>query len=282
MTIGKLPHTRGFCAVLRDITQWKRTEEELTNARKEAERASSQKTEFLARISHEIRTPLNAIIGFSELMADEKFGPIGNDRYRDYLRDINRSGNHVLALVNDLLDISKIEAGALDMQFEAVSLNDAIAEAIALMQPQANRERVIIRSSFQSNLPDIVADTRSIKQVALNLLSNAVRFTAPGGQVIVSTSYELNGDVVMRVRDTGIGMTKSEVEQALKPFRQVNALERRKAESSKDWRNEGTGLGLPLTKAMVEANRAQFAIDSTPGHGTVVEIAFPPTRVLAD
>lgn len=282
MTIGKLPHTRGFCAVLRDITQWKRTEEELTNARKEAERASSQKTEFLARISHEIRTPLNAIIGFSELIADEKFGPIGNERYRDYLRDINRSGNHVLALVNDLLDISKIEAGALDMKFEAVSLNDAIAEAIALMQPQANRERVIIRSSFQSNLPDIVADARSIKQVALNLLSNAVRFTAPGGQVIVSTNYEMNGDVVMRVRDTGIGMTKSEVEQALKPFRQINALERRKAESAKDWRSEGTGLGLPLTKAMVEANRAQFAIDSTPGHGTVVEIAFPPTRVLAD
>lgn len=282
MTIGKLPHTRGFCAVLRDITQWKRTEEELTNARKEAERASSQKTEFLARISHEIRTPLNAIIGFSELMADEKFGPVGNDRYRDYLRDINRSGNHVLALVNDLLDISKIEAGALDMQFEAVSLNDAIAEAIALMQPQANRERVIIRSSFQSSLPDIVADTRSIKQVALNLLSNAVRFTAPGGQVIVSTSYEMNGNVVMRVRDTGIGMTKSEVEQALKPFRQVNALDRRKAETARGWRGEGTGLGLPLTKAMVEANRAQFAIDSTPGQGTVVEIAFPPTRVLAD
>ncbi len=215
-------------------------------------------------------------------MADEKFGPIGNDRYRDYLRDINRSGNHVLALVNDLLDISKIEAGALDMQFEAVSLNDAIGEAIALMQPQANRERVIIRSSFQSSLPDIVADTRSIKQVALNLLSNAVRFTAPGGQVIVSTSYEMNGDVVMRVRDTGIGMTKSEVEQALKPFRQINALERRKAESARDWRSEGTGLGLPLTKAMVEANRAQFSIDSTPGQGTVVEIAFPPTRVLAD
>lgn len=282
MTMGKLPHTSGFCAVLRDITQWKRTEEELTNARKEAERASNQKTDFLARISHEIRTPLNAIIGFSELMADEKFGSIGNDRYRDYLRDINRSGNHVLALVNDLLDISKIEAGALDMQFEAVSLNDAIGEAIALMQPQANRERVIIRSSFQSNLPDIVADARSIKQVALNLLSNAVRFTATGGQVIVSTNYELNGDVVMRVRDTGVGMTKAEVEQALKPFRQVNTMQRRQTESAKDWRNEGTGLGLPLTKAMVEANRAQFAIDSTPGRGTVVEIIFPPTRVLAD
>ena len=282
MTMGKLPHTNGYCAVLRDITQWKRTEEELTNARREAERASNQKTEFLARISHEIRTPLNAIIGFSELMSDERFGPIGNERYRDYLRDINRSGNHVLALVNDLLDISKIEAGALEMNFEAVSLNDAIGEAIALMQPQANRERVIIRSSFQSNLPDIVADARSIKQVALNLLSNAVRFTATAGQVIVSTNYELNGDVVMRVRDTGVGMTKAELEQALKPFRQVNTLQRRQAEGGKDWRSEGTGLGLPLTKAMVEANRAQFTIDSTPGQGTVVEIAFPPTRVLAD
>lgn len=282
MTIGKLPQSRGFCAVLRDITHWKRAEEELTNARKAAERASSQKTDFLARISHEIRTPLNAIIGFSELMADEKFGPIGNDRYRDYLRDINRSGNHVLALVNDLLDISKIEAGGLEMQFEAVSLNDAIAEAISLMQPQANRERVIIRSSFQSNLPDIVADARSIKQVALNLLSNAVRFTAPGGQVIISTSYELNGDVAMRVRDTGVGMTKAEVEQAMKPFRQVKAAQRREADNSKDWRNDGTGLGLPLTKAMVEANRAHFTIDSIPGRGTMVEITFPPTRVLAD
>ncbi len=284
MTIGRLPQQRGFCAVLRDLTQWKRTEEELTNARKEAERASSQKTDFLARISHEIRTPLNAIIGFSELMADEKFGPIGNDRYKDYLRDINRSGTHVLALVNDLLDISKIEAGALDLQFEAVSLNDAVAEAIALMQPQANRERVIIRSSFQSSLPDVVADARSIKQVALNLLSNAVRFTAPGGQVIVSTSYEMNGDVALRVRDTGIGMTRAEVEQALKPFRQVEAARRRdeSREGGRDWRSQGTGLGLPLTKTMVEANRAQFAIDSTPGRGTVVEILFPPTRVLAD
>ncbi|WP_420959472.1 histidine kinase dimerization/phospho-acceptor domain-containing protein [Brucella sp. IR073] len=282
MTIGKLAASNSYCAVLRDITQWKRAEEELTNARREAERASSQKTEFLARISHEIRTPLNAIIGFSELMADERFGPIGNERYRDYLRDINRSGNHVLALVNDLLDISKIEAGGLDMEFEAVSLNEAIAEAVAIMQPQANRERVIIRSSFPANLPDIVADARSIKQIALNLLSNAVRFTAPGGQVIVSTSYEPNGGVVMRVRDTGIGMSPAEVEQALKPFKQVNAQRHNPADGHADWRHDGTGLGLPLTKAMVEANRAVFSIESAPGSGTTVEVAFPSTRVLAD
>jgi PAS domain S-box-containing protein len=273
MTIGRLPGGNGYCAVLRDITQWKRAEEELTQARAEAERSSGQKTEFLARISHEIRTPLNAIIGFSELMIDEKFGPIVNDRYKDYLRDINRSGNHVLDLVNDLLDISKIEAGEQEMAHEAVSLNESLAEAVAMMQPQANRERVIIRSSFASRLPEVVADQRSIRQIALNLLSNAVRYTQAGGQVIVSTAYENTGDVVMRVRDTGIGMSQSEIEQALKPFKQINALKRP--------RGDGTGLGLPLTKAMVEANRARFSIHSTPGEGTMVEIIFPSTRVLA-
>jgi PAS domain S-box-containing protein len=274
MTIGRLPNESGFCAVVRDITQWKRAEEDLTQARAVAERASAQKTDFLARISHEIRTPLNAIIGFSELMLDEKFGPVANDRYRDYLRDINRSGNHVLDLVNDLLDISKIEAGQQEMAYEAVSLNETLAETVALMQPQANRERVIIRSSFASKLPDVVADLRSVRQIALNILSNAVRYTQAGGQVIVSTAYEAQGEVVLRVRDTGIGMTPAEIEQALKPFKQINSLKRT--------RGDGTGLGLPLTKAMVEANRARFSIHSTPGEGTLVEVAFPPTRVLAD
>ena len=274
MTIGRLPNDSGFCAVVRDITQWKRAEEELTQARAVAERSSSQKSDFLARISHEIRTPLNAIIGFSELMVDEKFGPVANDRYRDYLRDINRSGNHVLDLVNDLLDISKIEAGQQEMDYEAVSLNDTLVETVAMMQPQANRERVIIRSSFASRLPEIVADRRSIRQIALNILSNAVRYTQAGGQVIVSTAYETSGDIVMRVRDTGIGMSQAEIEQALKPFKQINSLKRT--------RGDGTGLGLPLTKAMVEANRARFAIASTPGEGTLVEVTFPSTRVLAE
>ncbi|MEQ8298185.1 MAG: histidine kinase dimerization/phospho-acceptor domain-containing protein [Nitratireductor sp.] len=273
MTIGRLP-AGGFCAVMRDITQWKRAEEELTKARALAETASSQKTDFLARVSHEIRTPLNAIIGFSELILDEKFGPIGNERYRDYLRDINRSGNHVLDLVNDLLDISKIEAGEQELAYEAVPLNETLAEIVAMMQPQANRERVIIRSSYPAHLPDVVADLRSIRQIALNLLSNAVRFTPPGGQVIVSTAYEATGDVVMRVRDTGVGMSRAEIEQALKPFKQINSLKRK--------RSDGTGLGLPLTKAMVEANRANFSIHSTPGEGTLVEVCFPSTRVLAD
>src|SRR5690606_26610813 len=211
--------------------------------------------------------------GFSELMIDERFGPVSNERYRGYLRDINKSGNHVLDLVNDLLDISKIEAGEQEMSYEAVSLNDTLGEAVAMMQPQANRERVIIRSSLTSRLPDVVADLRSIRQIALNLLSNAIRYTPAGGQVIVSTSYEPSGDIVIRVRDTGIGMSSAELDQALKPFKQVNALKRP--------RGDGTGLGLPLTKAMVEANRARFVIHSTPGEGTLVEIVFPSTRVLA-
>jgi PAS domain S-box-containing protein len=274
MTIGRLEGSDGYCAVLRDMTQWKRAEEELIAARRAAEEASNTKSEFLTRVSHEIRTPLNAIIGFSELMSEERFGPLGNQRYVDYAKDINRSGTHVLDLVNDLLDISKIEAGEQELNFAAVALNETLGEAVALMQPQANRERVIIRSSFASTLPDVVADLRSVKQIALNLLSNAVRYTGAGGQVIVSTAYELSGDVVVRVRDTGAGMSEADIEQAMKPFKQLNTVKR--------GRGDGTGLGLPLTKALVEGNRARFSIHSTVGKGTLVEITFPSMRVLAN
>ncbi|TCD16599.1 PAS domain S-box protein [Oricola cellulosilytica] len=273
MTIGRLEKSRGFCAVVRDITAWKQTEQALLDAQRHAEAASSHKTEFLAKISHEIRTPLNAIIGFSELMAEERFGPIGNERYKSYLADINKSGKHVLDLVNDLLDISKIEAGKQELEFDSVSLNGAVTDAVAMIQPQANRNRVIIRSSLDEELPDVVADSRSLKQIVLNLLSNSVRFTHSGGQVIVSSSYNARGEVVLRIKDTGIGMSSREIETALQPFQQVASLGR--------MRGDGTGLGLPLTKALVEANRAEFAIQSEPGRGTAVEIVFPPSRVLA-
>jgi PAS domain S-box-containing protein len=275
MTLGRLSGSNGFCAVLRDITHWKRTEEDLRTAKRAAETANAHKSDFLARVSHEIRTPLNAIIGFAEMMATERFGPMGNPRYQEYAHDIGRSGRHVLDIVNDLLDISKIEAGQLELDFAAVSLNDALAESVSLLQPQANGQRVIIRTSLSASLPEVVADARSIRQIALNLLSNAIRFTPAGGQIVVSTAYEPSGRVIIRVRDTGMGMTRSELEQAMKPFRQASASAARP-------RGDGTGLGLPLTKAMVEANRAQFTIESAPGEGTLVEIAFPPQRVLAD
>jgi PAS domain S-box-containing protein len=273
MTLGHLTSSSGYCAVIRDITQWKRTEDELRGAKSAAETANAHKTDFLARVSHEIRTPLNAIIGFSDMMAGERFGPIGHPRYVEYANDIGRSGRHVLDIVNDLLDISKIEAGEMDLDFDAISLNEAISEAVALLQPQANSQRVIIRTALSHAVPEVVADLRSIKQIALNILSNAIRFTPSGGQIVVSTSYEANGSVVLRIRDTGVGMTRSELDQAMKPFRQVSTQSRH--------RGEGTGLGLPLTKAMVDANRAIFAISSTPNEGTLVEIAFPSQRVLA-
>jgi PAS domain S-box-containing protein len=271
MTVGRVSTTK-FCAVLRDITQWKRAEEELTSAKKAAENASSQKSDFLAKMSHEIRTPLNAIIGFSEVMMEERFGPVGNDRYKEYLRDIHVSGTHIMSLVNDLLDLSKIEAGKLELTFEAVGLNDVVRECAALMQPQANRERIIIRTSLSSSLPPVVADNRSLRQIILNLLSNAVKFNSAGGQVIVSTLYEESGEVVLRVRDTGQGMSEGDIVKAMEPFRQLSTSRT----------GGGTGLGLPLTKALVEANRASFQIDSTPGQGTMIQITFPSTRVLAE
>jgi PAS domain S-box-containing protein len=272
MTIGRIADGK-FCIVFRDITQWKRAEEDLTNAKREAEKASSAKTDFLAKVSHEIRTPLNAIIGFAEVMADERFGPIGNERYRQYLNDIRTSGELVISLVNDLLDLSKIEAGKLELTFASVTLNALVQQCVAIMQPQANRERIIIRTSLLPTLPPVVADERSIRQIVLNLLSNSIKFTGAGGQVIVSTALTDQGQAVMRVRDTGVGMNEKEIETALEPFRQVAASGRA---------GSGTGLGLPLTKALAEANRASFTIKSAIDSGTLVEVAFPPTRVLAE
>jgi PAS domain S-box-containing protein len=263
-----------LAAVFRDMTQWKKAEEDLLAAKRQAEQASSQKSDFLAKISHEIRTPLNAIIGFSEVMMEERFGAVGNERYRDYLKDIHASGGHVLSLINDLLDLSKIEAGKLELSFTSVDLNDIIQSTVAIMQPQANRERVIIRSSLQPRLPNVVADSRSLRQIVLNLLSNSVKFTPAGGQIIVSTALSDAGEAVLRVRDTGVGMTEAELRSAMEPFRQVATSNPRAA--------KGTGLGLPLTKALVEANRASFGISSTPNQGTLVEVVFPPTRVLAE
>jgi len=275
MTMGRIAEDpEKFCAVFRDITQWKRAEEELTEAKRQAERASSAKSDFLAKISHEIRTPLNAIIGFSEVMMDERFGPVGNERYREYLKDIHTSGQHLVSLINDLLDLSKIEAGKLDLAFTSVNLNELMQQCVALMQPQANRERIIIRTSLSPTLPPVVADARSVRQIVLNLLSNSIKFTGAGGQVIVSTALTERGEAVLRVRDTGVGMTEKDIQTALEPFRQL-------ATSAK-WGSGGTGLGLPLTKALAEANRASFAIKSAVNSGTLVEVTFPATRVLAE
>ncbi|MXQ14433.1 PAS domain-containing sensor histidine kinase [Microvirga makkahensis] len=274
MTMGQVggEASRKFCAVLRDMTTFKKAEGELVGARRAAEKASAQKSDLLAKISHEIRTPLNAIIGFAEVMLEERFGPIGNERYKEYLRDVHASGSHVISLVNDLLDLAKVEAGRLELSFTGVNLNDLVSSCVTLLQPQAMRDRIVVRTSFASRLPLVVADERSLRQIVLNLVSNAIKFTDAGGQVIVSTATTDRGEVAFRVRDTGIGMTPEEVEAALEPFRQI-------ATSRKPG---GTGLGLPLTKALVEANRGAMRIASNPKEGTLVEVIFPPTRVPAE
>jgi len=248
-------------------------ETELSNAKREAQNAADAKADFVAKISHEIRTPLNAMTGFAEVMMAERFGPVGNERYREYLKDIHSAGAHVVALLNDLLDLSKVETGRLDLNFGNVGVNELTQQCVGIMQPQASRARIIIRTSLTPALPQVVADERSMRQIMLNLLSNSIKFTGPGGQVIVSTAVSDNREVVLRVRDTGVGMSEKDIAAALEPFRQ--------AATSGSWGSGGTGLGLPLTKALAEANRAHFSIKSAPNAGTLVEIAFPSNRVVA-
>ena len=276
LTIGRLQAPRSqaaFCAVVRDITQWKKTEAELREAKERAEATSRQKSEFLASISHELRTPLNAIMGFSEVMRLGRFGEIGNEKYRGYVQDIHASGAHLLSLIDDLLDLSKVEAGKLELNFTAVNLGEVAEHAMKLLAEQATAARVVMRKSFPADLPNVVADLRSMRQVMLNLLSNAIKFTDAGGQVVISAQLLGSGELKLRVKDSGIGMDEDQLRNALEPFRRV-VTEGREV--------KGTGLGLPLTKALVEANRAGFQLLSEPRKGTLAEITFPTTRVLAE
>ncbi|GHE67931.1 ATPase [Camelimonas fluminis] len=273
MTLGKVGGGGNprYCAVLRDVTAWKKTESELIESKRRAEAANAQKSDFLARMSHEVRTPLGAMIGFAELMLEERFGPIQNPRYREYVRDIHESGQYVISLVNDLLDLARIEAGKMELSFASVDLNAVLNSCVTLMQPQANKAHIVLRSSLEAKLPPVVADERSMRQITLNVLGNALKFTDAGGQVILSSTRTPAGEVVIRVRDTGIGMSEQEVVEALKPFRRL----------AHGRKTPGTGLGLPLTAALVEANRGALRISSTPGEGTLVDIVLPPSRVLA-
>ncbi len=273
MTLARVGADR-ICAVFRDATARKQTEEELRNAKREATRAAAAKAEFLAKVSHEIRTPLNAMTGFAEVIMAERFGPIGNERYREYVKDIHGAGTHLVSMLNDLLDLSKIETGQIELTFANVNLNDLTQQCVGIMQQQANRARIIIRTSLTPGLARVVADERSLRQIVLNLLSNAIRFTGPGGQVIVSTVFTDSREAVLRVRDTGAGMNEKDIQTALEPFQQTA--------TSGSWGSGGTGFGLPLTKALAEANRANFSIKSAPNAGTLIEIAFPPSRIVAD
>jgi PAS domain S-box-containing protein len=266
MTMGRTrPDGPNFFAVFRDLSQSKKSESELQRARRLSDRAASAKADMLARISHEVRTPLNAIIGFAEVMIGERFGALGNERYVEYMKDIRASGERVIAIINDLLDLSRIETGQLDLVFVNQNLNDLVEQCVAVMQPQANRERIIIRTSLAHALPPVVADARALRQITLNLIGNSIHLANAGGQVIVSTALSDSGEVILRVRDTGHGLNDNEVAAAMEPFR---------THAPSDQASDSSGVSLSLTKALVEANRARFHIRTGPHSGTLIEVMF--------
>jgi PAS domain S-box-containing protein len=266
MTMGRTrPNGTNFFAVFRDLSQSRKNETELSQARRQAERAANAKADMLARISHEVRTPLNAIIGFAEVMIGERFGALGNERYVEYMKDIRASGERVIAIINDLTDLSRIETGKIELAFANQNLNELVESCVAVMQPQANRERIIIRTSLAHLLPTVVADARALRQITLNLIGNSIHLANAGGQVIVSTALSDFGEVVLRVRDTGHGLNDNELAAAMEPFRT-----QRPADQTAD----SAGITLSLTKALVEANRAQFQIKTAPQSGTLIEVIF--------
>lgn len=247
-----------------------RTDQQQALAR--AEQASRAKSDFLAQVSHELRTPLNAVIGFSEIISREMYGPVGDRRYREYAADIQFSGNHLLAIVNDILDVAKAEAGELAVEDGPVDIAAVAEDSLALVQQRATNAGVTLRAELQPALPNLRGDERRVRQVLLNLLSNAVKFTPSGGRITVRAARRHDGGLAISVADTGIGMDAADIARAMTPFQQVNGILAR--------RHEGTGLGLPLSRALMELHGGSLTLDSARGRGTVATARFPASRVL--
>ena len=249
---------------------YKAAYEELLVAKTAAEAASKAKSEFLATMSHELRTPLNAIIGFSEFLMDETIRPSDPAKVTGYLKAIHESGHHLLAVINDILDHSKAEAGRLEVSEEEVNVEEAIAAAMRVVAPRARSGGLEVATAIAPGLL-LRGDSRLLRQILLNLLSNSIKFTPSGGKVEVTAGAE-DGGLAIRVRDTGIGMRPEDIPKAFEPFHQIDNRFIRKY--------QGTGLGLSLVKAMVEAHAGTIAVESAPGAGTTVAIYFPGERVI--
>jgi signal transduction histidine kinase len=246
--------------------------ENLRAAQQAAEAANHAKSQFLANMSHELRTPLNAVIGFSQVLEGQMLGPLGVPRYREYATDIRSSGEYLLSIISDILDLAKIEAKEITLERTRFELQATIKTCCTLVAKRADQGQVSIEVAPLPHLPALLADQLRVKQVLINLLSNAVKFSPPGGRVGISAGIGADGGIAISVADNGVGMTAEEVTLALQPFRQVNA--------SVAARNEGSGLGLPIATSLMEMHGGTLHIDSMPGRGTTVTINFPPDATV--
>jgi signal transduction histidine kinase len=249
---------------------------DLEQARREAEAASRAKSNFLAAMSHELRTPLNAVLGFADIMRQGLFGPVGNPRYAEYVDGIVKSGQHLLSLINDVLDMSRVEAGKLDLSESELDLRKSIEEAFDLVTVTADGKGVSLTRALPAILPKLQADPRLLRQMLLNLLSNAIKFTPEGGSVEVAAAILTDGGLAIRVRDSGVGMSDHQLKRVFEPFSQGDSQRAREA--------GGSGLGLPITRRLIELHDGQIHLSSRKSAGTTATLIFPASRVqmLAD
>ncbi len=271
MATGDANNKHIFIGTLHDITARKRYEEALVVSKRDAEAASEAKSTFLAKMSHELRTPLNAILGFSEILKDQLFGPLNNEKYLRYLQDIHSSGEHLLKLINDILDISRIESGKFRIDEEVVDLAALVEECASIMEGQVESKRQTLIRDVSQKLPRLRADGRSVRQVLLNLLSNAIKFTPEEGTIRVGAEWAPDGSLLLSVADDGAGMTPEEMSIVFQPFSRGG---------NKMKENEGAGLGLFITKSLVELHGGTLGITSDVGAGTTITASFPTHRVI--
>ena len=259
-------YSRRVRARLQDMTR------RLAAAAEEAREGSKAKSAFLANMSHELRTPLNAILGFSEIMKDQHLGPISNARYLGYAADIHTSGRHLLGIINDVLDLAKIESGKMSLDdIEEFALVPALSASLTMLEGLGQKHGVTVRGEWDDENIRLVAVERMVRQIVINLVANAIKFTPAGGSVVLTGKPQPDGSYILNVRDTGVGMTESEMLNALTPFGQNR--------TKLAVRHEGTGLGLPLAKAMMEVHGGSLSLESQPNRGTCVKLCFPAERV---